>query len=65
MKIIAWNINGIRASMKNGDLYSLIDSEKPHIICLGETKLSCPIEAVTDELDKKLLIALDGPFINI
>ena len=54
MKIIAWNINGIRASMKNGDLYSLIDSEKPHIICLGETKLSCPIEAVSDELDKKL-----------
>ena len=54
MKIIAWNINGIRASMKNGDLYNLIDRENPHIICLGETKLTCPIESVSKDLDKTL-----------
>ena len=54
MKIIAWNINGIRASMKNSDLYNLIDIEKPHIICFGETKLSNPIDLVSNELDIKL-----------
>ena len=54
MKIIAWNINGIRASMKTDDLYNLINTEKPHIICFGETKLSCPIEPVSNELDIRL-----------
>lgn len=42
-KIIAWNVNGIRSLMKTNHLYDLINKEKPHIICFGETKLSCPI----------------------
>lgn len=28
MKIIAWNINGIRSSMKTNELYELIEVEK-------------------------------------
>ncbi len=42
MKIIAWNINGIRSHMnKQTDFFDLIEQEKPTIICFGETKLSC------------------------
>jgi len=54
MKIIAWNINGIRSSMKENDLYELIKNEKPDIICFGETKISCPFEEVKEELKEKI-----------
>ena len=54
MKIIAWNINGIRSSMKENDLYNLIQNEKPDIICFGETKISCPFEEVQEELINKI-----------
>ncbi len=37
MKIITWNVNGIRACAKKG-LQSFVDSEKPDILCLQETK---------------------------
>ena len=49
MKIIAWNINGMKAMMGKNDLFDLIDREKPDIICFGETKLSCDsIKPVSD-----------------
>jgi exodeoxyribonuclease-3 len=38
MKIITWNVNGIRAIWKKGDLQELIRKEKPDILCLQETK---------------------------
>ena len=38
MKIISWNVNGIRAVERKGDLDSLIDSENPDILMLQETK---------------------------
>ena len=53
-KIIAWNINGLRSLMKNDNLYNLIEKEKPHTICFGETKLSCPILDVQSELKEKI-----------
>ncbi len=37
MKIITWNVNGIRACSKKG-LQSFVDVEKPDILCLQETK---------------------------
>jgi exodeoxyribonuclease-3 len=37
MKIITWNVNGIRACGKKG-LQAFVDSEKPDILCLQETK---------------------------
>ena len=37
MKIISWNVNGIRAVLKKGFL-DFIKQEKPDIICIQETK---------------------------
>jgi len=47
MKIISWNVNGIRAAYKKG-LFDFIKKEKPEIFCLQETKI-----------DKKSLEKLD------
>ena len=44
MKIIAWNVNGLRSLLKTDYLDELILNEKPDILCFGETKLSCQIE---------------------
>ena len=38
MKIVSWNVNGIRAVHKKGLFTSFVDSLKPDIICLQETK---------------------------
>jgi exodeoxyribonuclease-3 len=38
MKIISWNVNGIRAVHKKGLLVPFIDKYKPDILCLQETK---------------------------
>jgi exodeoxyribonuclease III len=37
MKLISWNVNGIRAVLKKGFI-DFIDVEKPDIICVQETK---------------------------
>ncbi len=50
MKIIAWNVNGLRSLLKTDNLDDLLNSEKPDILCIGETKLSCPY----DDIDKKI-----------
>ena len=42
MKIIAWNVNGIRALIKKVDLYDYLKKNRPSIMCFSETKLSCP-----------------------
>ncbi|MCL5990897.1 MAG: exodeoxyribonuclease III [Bacteroidetes bacterium] len=61
MKIISWNINGYRAITgqnpskrfdkvtKENKLFRFIDSEKPDIICLQETKAS------PEQIDEELL----------
>ena len=54
MKIIAWNINGLRAMLKRDNMINLIEDEKPDIICFGETKLSCPIIDVTTTIDNMI-----------
>ena len=38
MKIISWNVNGIRAVHKKGLFVPFIEKYKPDIICLQETK---------------------------
>jgi len=38
MKIISWNVNGIKSTYKNGFLTELIENEKPDIICIQEVK---------------------------
>lgn len=38
MKIISWNVNGLRAVHRKGLLLPFIKKEKPDILCLQETK---------------------------
>ena len=56
LKIIAWNINGIRSMNKKDDLFNLIETQKPNIICFGETKISCPFIEIEEDLKKKLKV---------
>lgn len=38
MKIIAWNVNGIRSLIKSNNIQQILD-EKPDVLCIGETKI--------------------------
>lgn len=49
MKIISWNVNGIRACYKKG-LLDFVKSEKPDVFCIQETKAH--IDQVENELRK-------------
>ena len=40
MKILTWNINGIRAAGRGRSLKDILDSLKADIICLQETKVT-------------------------
>ena len=40
MKILTWNINGIRASRRERSLKVLLDSLEADVICLQETKVT-------------------------
>lgn len=51
MKIISWNVNGLRASIRKGFLDYLIE-ENPDIIGIQETKLQ--EKQVPEELDREL-----------
>jgi exodeoxyribonuclease-3 len=49
MKIISWNTNGLRATLRDDLFFPLFKSEKPDILCLQETKCDpsqLPAEAV-------------------
>lgn len=49
MKIISWNVNGIRACYKKG-LIDFVQAEKPDIFCVQETKAH--IDQVENEVKK-------------
>lgn len=51
MKIITWNVNGLRAVEKKGELDSLIKKYSPDILCIQETKSE--IEQLHDDLKNK------------
>ncbi len=53
MKIISWNVNGLRAVLKKGFL-EFIEMHQPDILCLQETKI-----------DKKVLKELTLPYDHI
>ncbi len=38
MKLVSWNVNGIRAVLKKGTFQSFIKEYKPDVVCLQETK---------------------------
>jgi exodeoxyribonuclease-3 len=48
IKLISWNVNGIRAGWKKGSFQKTIDDEKPDILCVQETK-STP-DQLTDDM---------------
>ena len=52
MKIITWNVNGIRACAKKG-LLEFFERENPDLLCLQETK------AHPDQLDENLIRPMD------
>ncbi len=58
MKIIAWNINGMRSHMNKKDLFDLIEDENPTIICFGETKLSCDFSS--HKLEQEMVEKVKG-----
>jgi exodeoxyribonuclease-3 len=53
MKIIAWNVNGLRSLLKTDYLDKLLEKEKPDIFCMGETKLSCPYDNIDKEIETR------------
>ena len=56
MKIISWNLNGIRSILKKDLFYNLIEKELPDIICLQETRAT-PVQVNFNDKFKK-----DFPF---
>lgn len=50
MKIIGWNVNGLRAIMSKGELMSLIERENPDIVALQETKMQ----------EEQMIFSFDG-----
>lgn len=38
MKLVSWNVNGIRAVVRKGDFQKFIAAHKPDVLCLQETK---------------------------
>ena len=59
MKILCWNIAGIRASLKRDDFDFLLDSDY-NIICIQETKATREQgeKALSDELKAKYMLSL-------
>lgn len=53
MKIIAWNVNGIRSILKKETFIDFINIEDPDIFCLGETKIT-DYKIVELEIGKKI-----------
>ncbi|MDO9578472.1 MAG: exodeoxyribonuclease III [Candidatus Cloacimonadales bacterium] len=49
MKILSWNVNGLRAALKKGFL-EFIETEKPDILCIQETKLQ--EEQIPEEINE-------------
>ena len=38
-KIWCWNVNGIRAVLKNGTFTNFLEQHNPEVLCLNETKI--------------------------
>jgi len=51
MNIWHWNVNGLKTILKKNKLQVFLDTYKPKILCLNETKLiESDIAAVTENL---------------
>ncbi len=54
MKIIAFNVNSLRNIIKSNHLFKLFEDEDPTILCMSETKLSCPIIDTQKLMEEKV-----------
>ncbi len=54
MKIIAFNVNSLRNIIKKNHLFDMIENEDPTILCMSETKLSCPIIDTQKLMEEKV-----------
>ncbi len=54
MKIIAFNVNSLRNIIKKNHLFDMIENEDPTILCMSETKLSCPIIDTQKIMEEKV-----------
>ena len=52
MKIIAWNVNGLRSIDGKAIMDGYLARHNPDIFCMGETKLSLPDSAVQESMTK-------------
>ena len=50
MKIIAWNVNGIRAITKKVNFNDFLQKYNPDIFCMSEIKVSCPFVDLKEKL---------------
>ncbi len=53
MRLVSWNVNGIRAVVQKGHFFDFLDADRPDILCLQETK------AAEAQLDETLLTPPD------
>ena len=53
MKLISWNVNGLRACITKG-FYDFMERENPDIICIQETKMQ------EEQLDENILEIFEG-----
>lgn len=51
MKLISWNVNGVRAVLKKPDLTQLLVDQQPDILCLQETKAKQDQVKLPDEFE--------------
>ena len=57
MKIISWNVNGLRAISKKNTIFEnesgtfeeFISQKNPDILCLSEIKMNCKVDNFLDE----------------
>ena len=57
MKLISWNVNGIRAAINKG-FYDFFDSQDADIFCIQETKLQ------EDQIEEKLKLLREYTYFN-
>ena len=54
MRIITWNVNGLKSLITKINLDEFLKNNNPDIFCMSEIKLTCPINNIQDKLEKNI-----------
>ena len=57
MRLVSWNVNGIRAAIRKG-FWDWLDADGPDMLCLQETRIQP--DQLTDEMRNPLTITATG-----